>query len=329
MSTSSHPFEILSPDRVIDAVESLGLDCDGRVLTLNSYENRVFQVGVEDSDPIVLKFYRPERWSADQILEEHQFCLELADQELSVVPPMVIDDETLHFDGDFCYSLFERRGGYAPELDDRECLFQLGSVLGQMHMVGSARDYDYRPELSAAVFGHDAAAWLISEYVPNEYKDAYRDVTLRILEKIDRLGAPPNVLRVHGDCHVGNILWRDERAHFVDFDDSRMAPAIQDIWMLLSGDHHQQQIQLLEVIEGYEQFMDFDPSELRWIEPLRTLRMIHHAYWIARRWSDPAFPRAFSWFAEPTWWDQHLADLRGQLVVLDKSPLELASGFNR
>jgi Ser/Thr protein kinase RdoA (MazF antagonist) len=326
VSNASHPFEILSPDRVIDAVEDLGFNCDGRVLTLNSYENRVFQVGLDDGDPIVLKFYRPERWTEEQILEEHDFSLELANQELSVVPPLEIDEATLQFDGDFHYALFDRRGGYAPELDNPECLFQLGSVLGQMHMVGSARDYQFRPELSAEVFGHRSVEWLLANFIPREYQTSYRNVTSQILDKIDQLGSPPASLRVHGDCHVGNILWRDDRAHFVDFDDSRMAPAVQDIWMLLSGDRQQQQVQLLDVIEGYQQFMDFDHGELKWIEPLRTLRMMHHAYWIASRWSDPAFPKAFSWFAEPRWLEQHLCDLASQLALLDQQPLTL--GFN-
>lgn len=326
MSNETHPFEILSPDRVVDVVEELGFDCDGRVLTLNSYENRVFQVGVEDDEPLVLKFYRPERWSPEQILEEHDFSIALAEQELSVVAPLEIDDTTLHFDGDFHYSLFDRRGGYAPELDNPECLFQLGSVLGQMHMVGSACDYQYRPALSAEVFGHKSVDWLLANFIPPEYQSSYRNVTSQILDKIDQLGRPPAFLRVHGDCHVGNILWRDERAHFVDFDDSRMAPAVQDIWMLLSGDRQQQQVQLLDVLEGYEQFMDFDPGELKWIEPLRTLRMIHHTYWIASRWSDPAFPKAFAWFAEPRWLEQHLIDLSSQLTLLDQPALSL--GFN-
>lgn len=326
MSNESHPFEILSPDRVIDAVETLGFDCDGRVLTLNSYENRVFQVGVEDDDPLVLKFYRPERWSREQILEEHEFSLELAEQELSVVPPLEINQDTLHDDGDFYYSLFDRRGGYAPELDNPECLYQLGSVLGQMHMVGSARDYEHRPELSSEVFGYQSAEWLLANFIPAEYQTSYRNVTTSILQKIGQLGSPPAPLRVHGDCHVGNILWRDERAHFVDFDDSRMAPAVQDIWMLLSGDRQQQQTQLHDVIEGYEQFMDFNPAELKWVEPLRTLRIIHHAYWIASRWADPAFPKAFAWFDEPRWWEQHLIDLQSQLVLLDQPSLTL--GFS-
>lgn len=326
MRNEAHPFEILSPDRVIDAVESLGFHCDGRVLTLNSYENRVFQVGVEEDDPLVLKFYRPERWSREQILEEHEFSLELADQELSVVPPLEIGQQTLHYDGDFDYALFDRRGGYAPELDNPECLYQLGSVLGQMHMVGSARDYQHRPALNPDAFGHQPVNWLLANFIPPEYQTSYRNVTTLILQKIDQLGSPPAPLRVHGDCHVGNILWRDERAHFVDFDDSRMAPAVQDLWMLLSGDRQQQQTQLLDVIEGYEQFMDFDPAELKWIEPLRTLRIIHHAYWIASRWNDPAFPKAFTWFSEPRWWEQHLIDLQSQLAILDQPALTL--GFN-
>lgn len=321
----SHPYAALSPERVIDAVESLGFISDYRLLALNSYENRVYQVGIEQSTPIIAKFYRPQRWSREAILEEHAFTAELAAAELPVVAPLQINGTTLHSDGDFYFAVFERRGGRAPELDNLDNLHLLGKLLGRFHAQGAVQPFAARPALSWQEFGRDAVDFVVAEVIPAELREAYASTAEVLLKRIEPLlaAAQPDFLRSHCDCHGGNILWRDERPLFVDFDDARMAPAIQDIWMLLSGSRDEQRRQLDEIVEGYDQFFSFQPRQLALIEPLRTLRMIHHSAWIGRRWSDPAFPRAFSWYAQPRYWGDQILALREQMSALDEPILIL------
>ena len=325
--STEHPFAKLSPDFILSAIEDNGLRCDGRILELNSYENRVFQIGIEDQQPVIGKFYRPRRWSDDQILEEHAFTSELFTAELSVVPPDYNEEgkSLLSFEG-FRFALFARKGGRAPELDRDENLEVMGRVLGRIHNIGASKIFSHRPTLSLQSFGFDSVDYLLENWIPTELIEAYQSLSrdlLSILE--DRIAAIPDLkqVRVHGDCHIGNVLWRDNVAHFIDFDDCRSAPAVQDIWMLLSGSREEQRHQLMCILDGYDEFMDFDRRELALIEVLRTLRMFHFTAWLARRWDDPAFPRGFPWFNTARYWEEHVLHLREQLAALQEPAIEL------
>ena len=328
MNTSSHPFETLTPDFILDAIEAQGFLSDGRILALNSYENRVYQVGIEDEVPIIAKFYRPGRWSDAQILEEHQFCYELEEQELSVVTPLKNSQgESLLRYQDFRLALFPRRGGRAPDLDNPDHLYQLGNTLGRMHQVGAAKAFIERPALDLASFGYNSIELIARDFMPASLREAYLSLTRDLMQKIEEAFQrfdDIKSIRVHGDCHGGNLLWRDDLAHFVDFDDARMAPAMQDLWMLLSeNERHLRELQLAEVLAGYQEFVDFDPRELHLVEPLRTLRMLHYSAWLARRWEDPAFPLSFPWFNTERYWGEHILQLREQLSALQEPVLRV------
>lgn len=327
MHTDAHPFQQLTPDFIMDAVESQGFRCDCRNLALNSYENRVYQVGIEEERPLIAKFYRPARWSDEQIVEEHDFSTELARHELPVVAPWRNSGgKSLFVYHDFRFALYPQQGGHAPEFDNLDNLLILGRMLGRMHRIGAVDTFRHRPMLDSASFGHESVALIREAFIPAEYRESYTALTCLLLEKIDRLLAeagPVRQIRVHGDCHSGNILWRDDAPHFVDFDDSRMAPAVQDIWMMLSGERPRRLAQLDALLEGYSEFHEFDPAELRLIEPLRTLRMLHYSAWLARRWDDPVFPLTFPWFNTMHYWGEHILELREQLAVLDEPPLQL------
>ena len=328
MAHSPHPFETLTPSFIMDAVESLGYLCDGRIFGLNSYENRVYQVGIEEQEPLIAKFYRPARWSREQILEEHQFSFELAEHELPVVAPLTNNQgESLFSYGDFMFALFPRKGGHGPELDNLDNLFTLGRLLGRIHLIGASKPFIHRPGIDIETFGHESVQLISSEFIPRELKTAYDTLTADLLTRMDHILQQTGQLtqiRVHGDCHGGNMLWRNDAPHFVDFDDARMAPAIQDIWMLLSGERHRQQVQLSEIVDGYNEFYDFQPRELQLAETLRTLRMMNYSAWLARRWEDPAFPHNFPWFNTVRYWSEHILELREQLSALQEPPLQLA-----
>ncbi|WP_422135661.1 serine/threonine protein kinase [Endozoicomonas sp. ALD040] len=326
-SDIQHPYERLTPDRVMDAVESQGYLCDARNLALNSYENRVYQVGIEDGLPIIAKFYRPERWSREEILEEHAFSLELQDMEFPIVAPLRNENqETLHeFEG-FRFALFKRMGGYPPELDNLDHLLVLGRCMGRLHKLGSAAPFQHRPAINLQRYGIDNVTWLLDhDFIPATLREAYETLTRDILDRLARIEAQyhPKMIRVHGDAHVGNILWRDDNPHFVDFDDTCMAPAIQDLWMFLSGDRASQTLQLAELLEGYEEFHEFDPIELNLVEYFRTLRLINYSGWLAKRWTDPAFPMAFTWFNTERYWSEHILELREQMANLDEPVLSV------
>lgn len=324
---STHPYELLTPDLVMEAVESAGWQCDARLLALNSYENRVYQIGIEDAEPLVGKFYRPERWSKAQILEEHSFSAELADADISVIAPLADEKgKTLHEHAGLMFALFPRRGGHAPELDNPDHQLVLGRTLGRMHTVGRASTFAERPVLDPETTLRESREQVLDGFIPNDLKLSYTtlmdDVTRELLPIIGTM-TPEDLIRVHGDCHVGNILWRDDTPHFVDLDDCLQAPAIQDLWMFLSGERHEQELQLSELLEGYNEFCDFHPRELRWVEALRTLRIVRYAAWLARRWDDPAFPRAFPWFNGPRYWSDHILELREQFSRLQEPPLRV------
>lgn len=322
-----HPFDVLTPDAIIDAVEATGCVSDARLLALNSYENRVYQVGIEDGEPLIVKFYRPGRWTEAQLDEEHAFSFELAEAEIPVVAPLVNDEgATVHRWGDLLYTLFPRRGGHAPEFDNFDNLLVLGRTLGRIHAVGACRPFTQRPAFNGQGILDESRALLPQKFIPDDLQKPY----LTLLDDLEKSLQPTLAalnaaggIRVHGDCHGGNILWRDNTANFVDLDDCMTAPAIQDLWMFLSGEPHEQELQLAEVIAGYEEFFDFDPRELHWIEALRTLRIIRYAAWLARRWDDPAFPRAFTWFNSPRYWSDHILELREQFSRLQEPTLRL------
>jgi Ser/Thr protein kinase RdoA (MazF antagonist) len=310
---------------LLDAVESLGLRASGSLLALNSYENRVYQLGMEDGPPLVAKFYRPARWSDAQILEEHAFSLALAEREIPVVPPMLFDGASLHHYQGIRFALFARRGGRVPELGDSNTLEWIGRFLGRIHALGQVQAYQERPVLDIFSFGEEPVQYLLgAAVVPPDLREVYRGVASQALDGVrrcfDRAGTVRQ-LRLHGDCHPGNMLWTDDGPHFVDFDDSRMGPAVQDIWMLLSGSREEQSGQLADVLAGYEDFCDFDVRELYLLEALRTLRLLHYAAWLARRWHDPAFPQAFPWFAAPRFWEEQILSLREQIALMDEPPL--------
>lgn len=322
----SHPYDRLGPDMVIDAVESVGLRSDLRLLALNSFENRVYQVGIEDSEPLIAKFYRPGRWSDAQIMEEHGFADELRAADLSVVAPMVINGSTLHVHGDFRFALFRRRGGYPPELDNLDHLLIIGRTLGRLHRVGATHLFTHREALDIDQRLTENRLYLAAHWVSHDLRPAWDSLTDDLDRAVrDALAdyRQKDATRLHGDCHGGNILWRDDTAHIVDLDDCINGPAIQDLWMCLSGERQQRELQLAELIAGYEEFMSFDPRQLRWIEALRTMRIIRHSAWIGRRWDDPAFPRAFPWFDQPRYWADQILALREQLAALQEPPLRL------
>ncbi|MGI1680017.1 MAG: serine/threonine protein kinase [Cellvibrionaceae bacterium] len=407
----NHPYDQLTPDCIISAVESQGYLSDARILGLNSYENRVYQVGIEEQSPLIAKFYRPARWTDEQITEEHQFTLELAALEIPVVPPIVNDQsQTLMEYGGFRFSLYSRQGGHTPELDNLDNLVVLGRFLGRIHAAGSQSLFTHRPTVDIQSYGTDSVNFLsggiqndsinnnntndvtgnsfydnqaidddnfgntvadsaqealndnignsffddsdsdnrfnqmesennqddqlaeqidkakpTEEFIPPELRDAYRSLTEDLLDRIQERfdSISYRTIRLHGDCHPSNILWREDRPHFVDFDDARNGPAIQDVWMLLSGSRSHRTNQISKIMEGYSQFYDFDPSELSLIESLRSLRIMQYAAWLARRWSDPAFPRNFPWFNTTRYWSDHILELREQLAAMEEPSLEL------
>ena len=341
--TGLHAYESLTPDVVMDALASVGLYGDGRQLALSSYENRVYQLHLEDGPAVVAKFYRPQRWSEAQILEEHAFAAELMVAEIPVVGPLTLNGSTLNHFGGFAFSVSPCRGGRPPELDDPDVLEWIGRFLARIHTVGAAKPFVQRPALDLQTFGIDSREWLLKhEKVPLDVQSAWEKTSLSAINLIacyaclagagGKKGTeyePIKVLRLHGDCHPGNILWTPLDAaasagpgpHFVDLDDARSGPAVQDLWMLLSGDRQQRQRQLGALVDGYEQFREFDRRELALIEPLRTLRLIHYSAWLARRWEDPAFPINFPWFGSSDYWQGQVQMLEEQMEAMQEDPL--------
>lgn len=323
---SSPPFAALTPDFVLNALDGAGLRCDGRLLALNSYENRVYQAGMEDGPPLVAKFYRPGRWSDAAILEEHAFVQELAEREIPVVPALPLaDGQTLHWADGYRFAVFPRQGGRTPELDDSDTLEWLGRFIGRIHAVGALSAFQERPALDIASFGEEPRDYLLAHgFIPPDLRPAWESVVNQALDGARRCferAGDIRRIRLHGDCHMGNVLWTGDGPHFVDFDDARTGPAVQDLWMLLSGERADQSRQLADILAGYEDFHDFDPRELHLVEALRTLRLIHYAAWLARRWDDPAFAAAFPWFNTQRYWEERVLELREQIALMDEAPL--------
>ena len=322
------PFAGLTPETLLAAVESAGVAADGRLLAMNSYENRVWQIGCEDAEPLVAKFYRPGRWSDAQILEEHAFVAEMAAAELPVVAPLICDGTTLFHQVGFRFALYPRRGGRAPELDKPDVLTWMGRLMARLHLVGARQSFVARPALDADSFGYEVCEWLYeSGEIPEDVIEVWAGVAAEALASVDACyerAGDVALLRLHGDCHAGNVLWAPEAGggpHFVDFDDARTGPDVQDLWMLLSGEAEEMAGQLRHVLEGYELFRPFDRRELHLVEALRTLRLLHYSAWLARRWRDPAFPVAFPWFKAPRYWEERTLELREQIARMDEAAL--------
>ncbi|MFT5597830.1 MAG: Ser/Thr protein kinase RdoA (MazF antagonist) [Urechidicola sp.] len=330
-SLTDHPYQVLTPDVVIDAVESTGRLSDACILALNSYENRVYQVGIEESEPVIVKFYRPNRWSVEQILEEHEFTQQLCDLEIPVVPPLIINEQsdtpTLARFNDFYFAIYPRQGGRAPELDNLDHLYRLGQAIGRIHAAGAAFPFKYRVPFTVQAFGNDNVAYLLeNNFIPADLVPAYQSIAAEVLAEIERNhpeSKQHKQISLHGDCHPGNVLWRNDSPHFVDFDDAMTGPAIQDLWMLLSGDRINRQKQLSEIIEGYDMFHSFDVRELKLIESLRAMRVLNYSAWLAKRWDDPAFPQSFPWFNTPRYWSEHVLELKELLSALQEKPLTM------
>ncbi len=323
MHSSAHPFEALTPDVVLDALDGVGLRGDGRLLQLNSYENRVFQVWLEDGSRVVAKFYRPDRWSDDQILEEHAFARELVEAEVPVVAPLDLGSSgTLARHAGFRFSVSPYRGGREPDLEDPATLEWIGRFLGRLHAVGRTRAFVARPSLDIQTFGVEPRDWLLAhDIVPPDAQPAWRAAAERALERVQRCfeqAGPWRAVRLHGDVHRGNLLWTQAGPHFVDLDDARNGPPMQDLWMLLSGNANGMRMQLSHVWRGYEHFSELDRGQWHLVEALRTLRILHHSAWLARRWEDPAFPAAFPWFGTSNYWAEQTSRLRDQCDAMDE-----------
>jgi Ser/Thr protein kinase RdoA (MazF antagonist) len=324
-SAATLAYQALEPDDILDAVASLGFDVNGRLLALNSYENRVYQVGINERENCVAKFYRPERWTDADILEEHGFALELAHAEVPVVAPLRIDGSTLHHAGLFRLSVYPCHGGRSPELDNEEHLKQLGRFVARIHNIGCTAEFASRPAIDIDAFGTDSVDYLLDhQFIPADIEAAYTSVADLVLDGVEasfeRAGDVAEI-RLHGDLHPGNVLVAGERFHLVDLDDARTGPAVQDLWMFLSGDRAEQEPQLAALLDGYTSFRSFDPRELHLIEALRSLRIMHYAAWLARRWGDPAFKQAFPWFESARYWDEHVLLLREQIALMQEPPI--------
>ena len=318
-------FANLSPSDVLNNIEEFGYQCDGRLLALNSYENRVYRVGLDDGSSLIAKFYRPQRWSNECILEEHSYTQMLADLEIPVVAPLTVDGQTLLETEHFRIAMFTNRGGRAPDLENFDQLEQMGRFMGRIHQVGKSESFQYRPRLTIDSFGHQARQYILdNDFIPKDLEQAYASLTEQLLKETalcyERAG-DVELIRCHGDCHPSNVLWTDDGPHIVDFDDARMAPAVQDLWMFISGDRADQTAGLDAVLAGYTEFCDFDPRQLHLIEALRTLRLIHYYGWLAKRWDDPAFKIAFPWFNTQQCWEDHILSLREQAALIHEEPL--------
>jgi len=317
-------FSLLTPDLIIDGLESAGFSVASGLLPLNSYENRVYQFNDDDNQRFVTKFYRPQRWSKETILEEHQFALELAEHELPLVAPLVIGNKSLFEYSGYYFAVFPCRGGRIFEVDNLDQLEWMGRFLGRIHAISASKPFKHRQTISNDIMLHQAKEQIVSSgFVPQSLSAAFFAVLDQVITIASEQYQCNNLIRLHGDCHAGNILWTDAGPHFVDLDDCVMGPAIQDIWMMLSGDRQQQLLQLDTLLEGYNEFFSFESSQLNLIESLRTMRLVNYMAWLCKRWQDPAFPRNFPWFNTEKYWEQQILILKEQFSALQEPALSL------
>ena len=326
---SPRDYSALSPDIILDAIDSCGYKTNGSALALNSYENRVLRIGLDSGAPLIAKFYRPLRWSNEAIIEEHQFSLELNENEIPVVAPLVSEDgQTLHEYQGYRFALFPMQGGRWPELEKLDDYEWMGRFMGRIHAIGTTRQFQSRHQISIENYGYQSVNYLLEkQFIPAHIETAYKTLTddlFAIINTLYESAGDSKIIRLHGDCHRGNILWTEKGPHFVDFDDCCSGPAVQDLWMLLAGERAEVTAQLSALLEGYHCFSEFDLRELHLIEALRTLRMMHYAAWLAKRWDDPAFPIAFPWFNTVNYWEQHIQELREQLYIMQEPAIQLS-----
>lgn len=322
---SAFDFSSLTPDLIIDGLESVGFSVDSGLLALNSYENRVYQFHDENMERYVTKFYRPQRWSDEQLREEHTFGFELDSAEIPVIAPLKIAGESLFTFKGYQFAVYPCRGGRIFEVDNLDQLEWMGRFVGRMHAVGAQKPFIHRPTFNTNEMLFEAREIIASAgYVPQTLHTSFFTILDLVIKEAQQQYKPSNAIRLHGDCHAGNILWREgEGPHFVDLDDCRSGPAIQDLWMMLSGDRQQQLLQLDTILSGYEEFFTFENQQLNLIESLRTMRVVNYMAWLCKRWSDPAFPRNFPWFQEEKYWEQQILMLKEQMSALQQPPLTL------
>ena len=316
------PFENLGPETILAALESVGFEPNGSLLALNSYENRVYQAQTENLEFYVAKFYRPDRWTHEAIKEEHDFSYELLDSDISVVAPIKIEGSTIFDFAGYHFAIFPRQGGHPPNLENKDDLEVLSRSIARIHAIGSKKTFKHREIFSMERLGTRSREFILgSDFLPPELVESYATTSQNLLNAIDPSLIESQQIRIHGDCHMGNVLWRNDISHFVDFDDCLNGPPIQDLWMLLSGERQDQLHQVNTILDAYNEFYEFNPATLTVIEPLRTLRMIHHAAWIGKRWEDPAFPLAFPFFNSARYWSDHILTLKEQESKLVEEPL--------
>ena len=323
-------YQALTPDLILDAIESLDIFPETGLLALNSYENRVYQFRCDNGVRYVVKFYRPERWSNAQIQEEHDFSQALFDEEIPIATPLIINDRSLHEYKGFRFALFPSIGGRAFEVDNLEQLEATGRFIGRIHQYSKQGQFAHRDLVNPQVLGDESLLWLKeSGHVPSSLVLPYFTIVEQVLDKSKEIWNQqnPKHIRLHGDLHPGNILWTPDGPGFVDLDDARTGPAIQDLWMMITGDSSQRQLQLEILLEAYQEFCEFDAKELNLIEPLRAMRMLHYNAWLSRRWEDPAFPMNFPWYAEERYWEQQILSFKEQLAVLNEPALSLIPGY--
>lgn len=322
MSSAFH-FQELTPDTILDAIESVGIYPETGLIPLNSFENRVYQFRCDRAQRYVTKSYRPERWSDDQILEEHAFAAELADAELPVAVPVAIDGKTLFEFKGFRFALFPSLGGRPFEMDNLDQLEAIGHLLGRMHQVGRVAPFSEREHIGPHFARRALTVLEESTLVPGHLHAELLSAAKTLTQAIEQHWFEAKPLRLHGDLHPGNILWMPDGPGVVDLDDAVTGPAIQDLWMMLSGDDNDRRLQLDTLLLAYEEFSDFDHRELKLIEPLRGIRMLHHMAWVLRRWDDPAFPQHFPWFEDESFWQRQCRELMQQCQLIAAPPLSL------